>query len=581
VRCIVNLVGPIVAILLVAAAFTVSLPGQGISPIQGVPNDEIRWTSRPYVPQPPNTIRVNTNVVQVPVVVRDEHGKAVAGLKKSDFELYDNGHAVEISSFAIENTPTLALQNAATSQGSNITRPASAPAPSTAPPPRYIVLFFDDTSMRVFDIVPARKAAENFVKTSLKPGDRIGIFTTSTIVSLDFTDNVPKLLETLAKLESHRRRADSAGSRCAAINVYQAYMINQGRGAHSDAFDLAAVEGCGDVRSIVMAAENIRSLAEQFGQETLGVITDAIHYLGRMPGSRLMVLVSSGFWTQTLAEEQNKLIDEALDANVMIDSLDAKGLVAEVPGQNEDGQILGLPGKWVPIYDKFQSENREYQNDPLALIAEGTGGTFFHNQNDLALGLRSMIAAPDVSYMLSFSPVDLKANGSVHGLKVKVPSIHGANIQARRGYMAPSATPTESERKKLKLERAVISTSNFDELTAKVTTEQGTPGPAGQNFNVAVHVAVDKLPFQMQGDRKVERLIFVAALFDGQDKFVSGVEGVMDLRLKKETLATLALQGLDARLSLQAPPGSYRLRQIVQEEGTGRLAAMNNAVNLH
>ena len=97
--------------------------------------------------------------------------------------------------------------------------------------------------MRMFDVVMARKAAESFVKTSLKPGDRIGIFTTSTTVSLDFTDNVPKLLETLGKLLSHRRNAQS-GSGCRLMTPYQAYEINNFFNVHSDAYDLARVEGC-------------------------------------------------------------------------------------------------------------------------------------------------------------------------------------------------------------------------------------------------------------------------------------------------------------------------------------------------
>ena len=282
----------------------------------------------------------------------------------------------------------------------------------------------------------------------------------------------------------------------------------------------------------------------------------------------MLVLASSGFLAQTLADKLDKVIDEALSANVIINSLDAKGLVAEIPGVDEDGRPVGLKDKWLGLFDQFASANREYQNDPLALLAEGTGGRFYHNRNDLDVGLREMVAAPDVSYMLTFSPVDLKNNGSAHSLKVKLPNSQGMSIEARRGYLAPSPTPTDLEKKQRRLDNAVLATDNPTALSAQVTTEVGRSGSGEPNLRVAIHVDANKMPFQTQGDRKVERLIFVTALFDGQNHFLTGAQGVMDLRLKTETLATILHQGLDATLSLQAPPGNYRLRGVVEEVTT-------------
>jgi VWFA-related protein len=555
---------------------------------QNFANDEFRWGSRPYVPQQPNVIRVRTNVVQVPVVVRDSKGKAIGGLTKSDFELFDNGRQVQIASFAVENVPP-ASTPAATRKPTTPVResPPPPPPPTPSPTTRYIALFFDDTSMRVYDVTFSRKAAESFVQHDLKPGDKVGIFTTSTTVSLDFTDNVPKLLETLAQLRTHQKRPSGiAGNPSCQVlnNPYQAFLITQFYIEHSDAMDLAIAEGCGDPHDIQTIAQYTLTLAEQFAQDTLGIITDVIHYLGRMPGHRMMILASSGFLTQTLQEKQDKVINEALGANVIINSLDAKGLVAEVPGQDEDGNpvvLLKPPfGKWIAVFDEYKTANREVNNDPLALLAEGTGGKLFHNRNDLDVGLREMAAAPDVSYVLSFSPVDLKANGATHDLKVKVPGVHGASIQARRGYLAPSPNPTDSEKKQRKLDSAVLAADNSESMPAQLATETGSSGTGQPILKVEVHVDVTKLPYQTEGDRKVERLIFVTALFDTDNHFLAGTQGIMDLRLKKETLATVSNQGLDAKLSLEVPPGNYRLRQVVQETGDGRITAISRPVEI-
>jgi VWFA-related protein len=560
--------------LLLVSATAVRLSSQGIS------DDEIRFGSRPYIPPSAGTIHVQTTIIQVPVVVRDSHGKAVAGLKQSDFTLTDEGHPVKIISFTVENSSAAPI---AAPQAPQIVDAGLPPIPISAPvnppPPRYIALFFDDFSTRVPDLVMARKAAESFVKTSLRPGDKIGIFTTSTSVSLNFTDNVPKLLETLAQLLSHRKLASGTLSACQ-MNPYQAYLIMQFYLEHSDALDLAGMEHCGDVHHRISFATNLLGQAEQNAQETMGVIGDVVRYLGRMPGQRMLVLSSSGFLTQTLAEKQDKLIDQALDANVVINSLDAKGLVADIPNYDEDGQPMKLRDKWQAIYDQLKSQNREVQNDPLAILAEGTGGKFYHNRNDLDVGLKQMATAPDVSYVLTFSPGDLKRNGASHTLKVKLADSHGMTITARRGYIAPGPNLTPSEKKKAQLDSAVISTDLLTALTAQVVTSPGKSVAGEPTLKVGIHLDANKLPFDTQGDRKVERLIYITALFDEKNNFVTGVEGVMDLRLKPETIVKISTQGLDANLSVQAAPGNYRLRQVVQEVGNGRIATINRNVRI-
>jgi VWFA-related protein len=548
---------------------------------QNISDDEIRWGSRPYSPPSANAIHVQTNIVQVPVVVRDSYGKAVAGLKQSDFILTDEGHPVKIASFTVENSLPRPIADPLAPQIIDASLPPVIPiAPMNPPQPRYIALFFDDTSMHMFDVAMVRKAAESFVKDNLKPGDKIGIFTTSTTVSLDFTDNIPILIQTIGQLLSHRAGFAGAGSTCDKMNPYQAWEIMQLYNTHSDALDLALQEGCGNVHDIIDAAENMLGQAEQHAQDTLGVITDVIHYIGRMRGHRMLVLASSGFLTQSLQEKQNKVIDEALNASVIINSLDAKGLVADMPNYDEEGRPMKLRDKWQAIYDQLKSANREVQNDPLAILAEGTGGKFYHNRNDLDVGLKELATAPDVSYVLTFSPEDLKRNGASHTLKVKLANSHSMAITARRGYIAPGPNLTPSEKKKGLLDSAVTTMDTQTTLLAQLSTDIGRSVSGETTLKIAIHVDANKLPYQTQGDRKVERLIFITALFDEQNHFLTGVQGVMDLRLKPETIASISALGLDAKLSVQAAPGNYRLRQVVQEVSDGRITTINRNIRV-
>ena len=53
----------------------------------------------------------------------------------------------------------------------------------------------------------------------------------------------------------------------------------------------------------------------------------------------------------------------------------------------------------------------------LGELADGTGGTFFHNRNDLDVGMQRAMAAPEISYVLGFSPQNLKIDGNFHTLE--------------------------------------------------------------------------------------------------------------------------------------------------------------------
>ena len=499
--------------------------------------------SRPYSPPSANAIHVQTNIVQVPVVVRDSTGKAVAGLKQSDFTLTDEGHPVKIASFTVENSLPRPIADPLAPQIIDASLPPVIPiAPMNPPQPRYIALFFDDTSMHMFDVAMVRKAAESFVKDNLKPGDKIGIFTTSTTVSLDFTDNIPKLIQTIGQLLSHRAGFAGAGSTCDKMNPYQAWEIMQLYNTHSDALDLALQERCGNVHDITLTRPKICLVRPSNTHRTRSaLITDVIHYIGRMLDHRMLVLASSGFLTQSLQEKQNKVIDEALNASVIINSLDAKGLVADMPNYDEEGRPLKLRDKWQAIYDQLKSANREVQNDPLAILAEGTGGKFYHNRNDLDVGLKELATAPDVSYVLTFSPRRFgKRNGASHTLKVKLANSHGMAITARRGYIAPGPNLTPSEKKKGLLDSAVTTMDTQTTLLAQLSTDIAHSVNGDPTLKVAIHVDANKLPYETQGDRKVERLIFITALFDEQNHFLTGVQGVMDLRLKPETMSSIS-----------------------------------------
>lgn len=572
---------------------------------QGIPEDEIRWGSQPFSPLLPGAIRVQTNLVEVGVVVRDGRGKPVEGLTQNDFEIYDQGKRQRIALFSVESSLRAAAPAPVNNQPNSPNQPP--PAPPPAPKPRYIAFYFDDNNMPASDLTFARKATEKYINESMEPTDKVGIFTSSTTVTYDFTNDKQKLIGALGRLLSHQRRGTELGS-CPRMGVYQAYLIYNkiDPEAHDLAFEQAMkcncqpnYGGCAQQQESMLQnqAAMIVSIAEGYAEDTLGVLKDVLRYLAKKDGRRMMVMASAGFFARStpVKRAQDKVIDTALHAGVVINSLDTKGLSVNILGGDPaDGPpiVLGAQsasGGAAPASrpdldayaDMLANDTREVSNDPLAFLADGTGGKFFHNNNDLGRGVREMTAVPEVSYVMGISPENLKSDGEYHTLKVKLTNRANLSVSARPGYFAPTKGKSAPAEKYAKLNRAVLAQDSTVEIPAEVTAVQGTLGSGETAIKVTVHVDVRGIPFKKQNGRHEERLIFITALFDLQGKFLTGAEGVMDFALRDASLPGVLNAGVTAKLNLQAPPGQYRLRQVVQEVANGKVTSMSRPVEIH
>jgi VWFA-related protein len=509
---------------------------------QEIPSDELFWGSRPYSPEivGSSAIRVQSDLVEVPTVVRDAHGNAVGNLKKEDFLLFDNGKPQTISTFSI-------LAGAADSS-----------APVEATPPLYVALFFDDVNSGIANLHFARDGAIKFVRKGLDPGERVGIFTASGTVSLDFTDDVQKLLDTLAKLAVLQRMRPQGPGACPQMGAYTAWVIKHDLSGQTLEFQGAvrSARGCGCTndadRCVRRESEMVVDTAEDRSLDTFDAIKYVIKHLGQMPGRRVLVLASSGFLTLSLNQQMQKVVEAALRANVVINSLSTVGVSFGM--QRLDGS--------------------------LSALASGTGGKYIHDNNDLGAGFHALSATPNVTYLLGFSPTNLKVDGLEHNLKVKLTDPTHMNVSARPGYYAPSPELSPVEKRFRKLEQSVLAAEDRAEIPVEFSATPETSASGERSLKILVHVDVRKLAFQDLGDRHSERLIFITALFDEKNQFLTGVQGVMDLRLKEATLKQIATQGLSAKMSIQAPAGSYRVRQVVEEAVDGKLAAVNRMVEI-
>ena len=385
------------------------------------------------------TFKVNVKLVPVSIVVRDTKGRAVGNLKQDDFQLFDKNKPQEIVSFSVEKAPgTQGIKERAPVIGDS--KPEGVR--------NYVAYVFDDLHTAAADLARAKAAAGRHL-AEMRPADRVAIVAASGEIGLDFTDDHEKLQAALQKIRPH----SSAGAAdCPPMDYYTADAIVNGGDASAlesemedgldctfgDARVSPSVRGpyqqAGELekaRRLVLArAVEVANVGKMESDRTLATLHEVMERAATMPGRRSIVLLSPGF--QTVSREQQKgamyLIERALRAGVVFNTLDVRGLSGNGLSTSSN-HINATTEKRV-----LSTQADSAQAGVMADFAYGTGGTFFHNNNDLEIGLRRTADPPEFVYVLGFSPQRL--DGKFHKLKVKVNQSEKLTVQARQGYYA-------------------------------------------------------------------------------------------------------------------------------------------------
>jgi VWFA-related protein len=375
-------------------------------------------------------IRVSVNLVQVKVVLRDAKGRAVGNLGKENFRLFDGGKPQIITRFSVEAAePGVAVEK-------SIAPGTAQPAPNKIQPAaseRDTAYLFDDVHSSPGDMASARAAAARHL--NLKAGERAAIFTTSGTVVVDFTSDSEKLLAGLDKLMA---RGMIPGSDCPPIGYYMADLMVNKRDMDANNVAVAETQECAFQgsgpnplvqRMATAKALEVLSIGNAESKNALAVLSGVIRRIELMPGQRSIVLVSPGFLaiTPEIHIAVMKIIDGAVNSGVVVNAVDARGLY--VPGF-----VAGNIGHAQPARLLLDSDEAQAQGDVMADLASGTGGIFFHNNNNLDEGFRLTADAPEFVYVLGFAPQ--KLDGKLHKLKVTLNGAPKLEIQARRGYYA-------------------------------------------------------------------------------------------------------------------------------------------------
>ena len=155
-----------------------------------------------------------------------------------------------------------------------------------------------------------------------------------------------------------------------------------------------------------------------------------------------------------------------------------------------------------------------------------------------------MSSPPEHSYLLAFSPQNLKYDGSYHDLKITVPDRKYVDVQARSGYYAPPKLDDPLETAKEELREALYSRDEIAELPADMHPGFARLGPDKARVSVPVHIGLDSLHLKKADGRNAADLTVVVGLFDRNGVYVAGKSTDVELRLKDENLAQWMRDGV-------------------------------------
>lgn len=534
------------------------------------------------------TFKVRVNLVLVRVVVRDNKGKVVTNLRREDFQLFDNRKPQAITYFSTETPESQALRPAATlaaNEESAVT-PEAAQTAAKKLPQRFVGVMFDDVHMSMQDTTVVRDAATRLFG-ALAPSDRVAMFSASGQFHLQFTADHDQLAKSLYSLVPRPTTGGAGFHDCPEVTYYQADLIQNK--SDSQALAVAAEDAVqcafnGDETKIAQAnvmaqtaSMRVLALGDQETEYAYRHIEEAIKQLSAMPGQRVMVFVSPGFIPSTLWSETSELIDRASHAGIVINTIDARGLYTD----DLLGDIADPPrdsARTSGFKSSYRVAAQMAQDQVLEQLAYGTGGTFFHNRNDLDEGLREAVAAPPLSYLLGFSPQNLKVDGRFHGLKVSLTSKQKYSIQARNGYYAPKTIPNPVEAAKQEIREAIFSQEELHDVPVDLQTQFFKKDATSARLSVLTHFDVKSIHFRKEAGRNADVLTIATAIFDDNGNFVTGGEKTVQMKLLDTTYNRLSRSGLTLKSSYDVKPGTYMVRLVVRDGEGAQMAARNGAV---
>ena len=500
---------------------------------------------------------IEVSVVNLDVFVTDRKGQPLTGLKREDFEVFEDGKPVEITNFYAESgTAVVPPRESAAA--------AASTAPALRPPEQQLrlVVFVDDVNTAPAGRGRILDRLHDFLRSELRPGDQVMLvrYAHKLEIRREFTGDLARIDSDVAEL---RRQSSDLGSRDSTLET-ATEQIGE------------ALEAMGGWDTSLESM--FRSYSERETQRlaaALDALGSVVGWLSGMPGRKAILYVSDGLplvpgddvwqWAAIRSGQQRS----AFTAGKNISGLngvqyDATRRFRDLTAEASRNRVTIYPIEGGGTQEVQGTLIRElmvqnHQNG-LRVLAQDTGGRAMLNVAEPLTALRLMSEDLTTYYSIGYQP-QRPGDAQEHKIEVKV-KVKGAQVRHRQWYRDKPVGEAIAERT-----LAVMRFGPEDNpLGARL--EIGTGKEQGDSVLVPVRVKVPLAKLYLQpgeGKRSGRLRLYVVASGEGATTPVRQTK-LVTLEVPESDVAAVSRKEYTHEIEIPLKKGTYALGVGIRDE---------------
>jgi VWFA-related protein len=523
-------------------------------------------SGRAQTPPPAQTplFRSGVDLVRVDIRVTDANGTPLSDLRPDEVEIKEEGVVRPVLLFQHIAAPRTTYAEAAqrTIAGQVSTNQGS-------PRGHVYVLVFDETHIRPGHEQRARAAAERFLRTRLRPGDRVALYSLpGPGPQIEFTADVSRVVRELGSVRGSAEETASGGAigPGGGMRIHEAYEITRGHLGVLDRQIAQAMEvsdaraaaslrpkpdseddRAGFQRAVIEDARAMVAQADGDSRRFLGRLADVIRTLRAVDGRKAVVLFSEGFQTDNLTHELDDVAAAAAQSYSVVYAMDLNARTNIDPSEDtpRGGEAM------TEIRDRLQA---------LGILTGETGGTLVVDAaGQLDRVLAGIAGTSEDYYLVGFIPAHPQEGSGYRRIQVKV-TRPAAFVSARSGYL-PKSSVTPADRKRA-IDAALRAPFAKQELGVEYTTY--TLRASAPDLQRVILSLAAELPVASADDESADVVYLVRHVESG--KVAASGSDRIPLPAAPNSGGARTGTGL-YRVQFELLPGTYLMRTVVREPG--------------
>ena len=512
-------------------------------------------------------LHIEVDLVQVDAVVTDGRGRPVTNLTAADFEIRQDGKLQVIKNFSYidtaEGNPVLARPVARRS-GRRGPRDAPLPPPVDLKPAdvrRTFAIVVDDLGMAWENVPAMKEALRKFVEQDKQPNDLVAILSTGGGMGIfqQFTTDPKELLAAIDHLKYNF--------------IYSRLGLESFRG--------------------LSPLPQMRNPALLVGSrfQTVRSIMSVVRGLANLPGRKILLVISENLPVSTDDLYLQQIGDQANRASVVIYGIDPRGLPTLQLTAADN--TAGLTMQQISQVPMERTEGYFYSQSGLYFLTRQTGGLFFHDDNDLAAGVRKVGADTSGYYLIGYQPdADTFRRTTPQAvfrkLEVRVKR-KGLHVRSRAGFFSvpsqppdPSRVPLQSRTRQGQVESAFDSPFTSDAIHVRLTGLFVEAAGGGSWIQGLLHIDAKDLNFSLEAGGKQHASIEVVTMTNGdvlrKPDFQSNT---VEMRLDPGVYESALRNGINCTIHHKIErPGFYQLKVVLRDNGSQEIGSASQFIEV-